>query len=133
MTTTLPRMQVLLNDDGGSAKLRFLEGSGVEGEIDLSVEQLTQLIVSLGRTRQAIVEATPPPPIEGSKFTPVYRTNWALQIDALTEGSLLAFQHPAFGPIGIVFAPPDAEKVLKGLQRHRAMVHSTPEAARKPS
>ncbi|AQS89186.1 hypothetical protein A0U93_01450 [Neoasaia chiangmaiensis] len=126
-------MQVLLNDDGKNATLRFLEGSGIDGEIELSVEQITQLIASLGRTRQAMVGNLPPPPIEGAKFSPVYRTNWALQIDALTEGSMLAFQHPAFGPIGLVLAPPDAEQVIKGLQRHRAMIHSTPDAARKPS
>ncbi|AOX17602.1 hypothetical protein [Kozakia baliensis] len=128
-----PRMQVSLNDDGTGATLRFLEGSGIDGSINLNADQLSQLIASLGRVRQALVEKQTPPPIEGVQFTSVYRTNWALQIDTLTEGSTLAFQHPAYGPVGVVFAPPDVETLLKGLQRHRAIVHSTPDAARKPS
>ncbi|CAI9120281.1 hypothetical protein [Brytella acorum] len=127
------RMMVELNDDGKSAKLNFLEGSGVSGTINLDPHQLTQLIASLGTVREAIAEKAPPTPIEGAKFKPVYRTNWALQIDALTEGSVFAFQHPAYGPIGVVFTPQDAQKLLSGLQRHRAIVHSTPDAARRPS
>lgn len=128
-----PRMQVSPHEDGSGATLRFLEGSGLEGAIDLTRDQLTQLIASLGRVRSALVEEEAPPPMEKASFVPVYRTNWALQIDALTEGSMLAFQHPAYGPVGVVFSPPDAEKLLKGLQKQRAIVRSSPESARKPS
>ncbi|GAB6855433.1 hypothetical protein JCM15831A_24570 [Asaia astilbis] len=125
------RMQVIQKEDGTGATLRFLEGSGVEGEIDLSLEQLGQLIGSLGRVRYAMTASQPQPPIGNAPFLPVYNTNWALQIDALTEGSTLAFQHPAFGPIGLTFTPEDVEKLGKGLSQHRAYMAAG--TSRRPS
>jgi len=129
----MARMRVSRKDDGSGADLEFLPESGIEGKIELNVDQLSQLIASLGAARAGLLENTKIPPIDGASFMPVYRTNWALQIDALTEGSLLAFQHPAYGPIGLVLGPQDAEMVIKGLQRHRGMIHSDPGSARKPS
>jgi len=126
-------MQVTRSEDGQKIVLSFLESSGLNGDITLDEAQLTQLITSLGLARTALVEKKPSAPIEGARFSPVYKTNWALQIDTLTEGSLLAFQHPAYGPVGLVFTPTDAEQLIRGLQRHRAMVHSNPADANKPS
>ena len=131
--TTGPRMQVTRSEDGQKIVLSFLESSGLNGDITLDEAQLTQLITSLGLARTALVEKKPSAPIEGARFSPVYKTNWALQIDTLTEGSLLAFQHPSYGPVGLVFTPTDAEQLIRGLQRHRAMVHSNPADANKPS
>ncbi|ACI51064.1 conserved hypothetical protein [Gluconacetobacter diazotrophicus PA1 5] len=125
------RMQVSLSDDGRTASLAFLEASGQEGEITLSLDQLTQLIASLGAVRRAMVENTPPPPIEGVPVVPVFRTNWAIQPEALTEGSLIAFQHPAYGPIGLALAPDDARRVVQALTRHQAMIH--PSGRTRPS
>lgn len=131
--TTGPRMQVTRSEDGQKIVLSFLESSGLTGDITLDETQLTQLISSLGMARSALTEKKPPASIEGARFSPVYKTNWALQIDTLTEGSLLAFQHPAYGPVGLVFTPADADQLIRGLQRHRAMVHSSPGDASKPS
>ncbi|WP_035442520.1 hypothetical protein ABHV46_09670 [Asaia sp. BMEF1] len=125
------RMQVIQKEDGTGATLRFLEGSGIEGEIDLTLDQLSQLITSLGRVRYAMTANQPQPPIGNVPFLPVYSTNWALQIDALTEGSTLAYQHPAYGPVGLVFAPEDIEKLLKGLKQHRALMAAN--TSRQPS
>ena len=126
-------MQVTRSEDGQNIVLSFLEGSGLTGDITLDEAQLTQLITSLGLARTALLEKQPPAPIEGARFSPVYKTNWALQIDTLTEGSLLAFQHPAYGPLGLVFTPTDTEQLIRGLQRHRTMIHSNPADASKPS
>ncbi|WP_408744406.1 hypothetical protein [Acetobacter cerevisiae] len=49
------------------------------------------------------------------------RTRWALQPEARTDGSLLAFQHPAYGPVGLVLAPQDADRLGKALQLHEQM------------
>ncbi|WP_025884935.1 hypothetical protein [Asaia prunellae] len=125
------RMQVIQKEDGKGATLRFLEESGIEGEIDLTLAQLSQLIKSLGQVRYAITAHEPQPSIANAPFLPVYNTNWALQIDALTEGSTLAFQHPAYGPIGLVFGPEDADKLVKGLKQHRALMAAS--TSRQPS
>ncbi|GBQ70256.1 hypothetical protein AA103196_2437 [Ameyamaea chiangmaiensis NBRC 103196] len=126
-------MQVNPSSDGQGAVLQFLEGSGIEGEIPLSLDQLSQLIESLGRVRTALVANHPVPPIQGATFQPVLSTRWALQPEALTEGSLFAYQHPAYGPVGLVLSPDDAEQIIKGLQRHRAMMHHSPNTPSRPS
>ncbi|MFT8777772.1 MAG: hypothetical protein ABF893_14140 [Gluconacetobacter liquefaciens] len=117
------RMQVSLSDDRGTAALAFLDGSGVEGTIAFTLEQLSELITSLGTVRSAMVEAMPPPPIEGVPVVPVLRTNWAVQPEALSEGSLIAFQHPAYGPVGLALVPEDSRRVAQALTRHQAMMH----------
>jgi len=117
------RMQVSPSDDGTGAVLKFLEASGIEGEVSLTLEQLTQLILSLGRVRSHLVETHPIPPMTGATFQPVLRTQWALQPEALTEGSVFAYQHPAFGPVGLVLTPEDTEQLIKGLQRQRGLIH----------
>ncbi len=130
---TAPRMQVTRSEDGKTAILSFLEGSGVSGSLSLDEAQLSQLIASLGLAHAALIEKRPPAPIAGARFTPVYTTNWALQIDALTEGSMLAFQHPAYGPVGVVFGPHDVEHIIRGLQKQRTMIRSNPQDASTPS
>ncbi|MBB2169056.1 hypothetical protein HLH36_11910 [Gluconacetobacter aggeris] len=118
------RMQVSLSEDRQTATLAFLDGSGIEGTIAFTLEQLGELIASLGTVRSAMVENVPPPPIEGAPVVPVFRTNWAVQPEALSEGSLIAFQHPAYGPVGLALAPEDARRVAQALTRHQAMMHS---------
>ncbi|GBQ23514.1 hypothetical protein AA12717_1512 [Gluconacetobacter sacchari DSM 12717] len=118
------RMQVTLSEDRQTATLAFLDGSGVEGAIALTLAQLSELIASLGTVRGAMVETLPPPPIEGVPVVPVLRTNWAVQPEALSEGSLIAFQHPAYGPVGLALAPDDVRRVVQALTRHQAMMHS---------
>lgn len=119
------RMQITLSDDRQAATLVFLDGSGVEGAIAFTLEQLSELIVSLGTVRSAMVETMVPPPIEGVPVVPVLRTNWAVQPEALSEGSLIAFQHPAYGPVGLALVPEDARRVAQALTRHQAMMHSS--------
>ncbi|MBS1027944.1 hypothetical protein [Gluconobacter albidus] len=126
-------MQVTRSEDGKTAILSFLEGSGVSGSLSLDEAQLSQLIASLGLAHAALIEKRPPAPIAGARFTPVYTTHWALQIDALTEGSMLAFQHPAYGPVGVVFGPQDVEQIIRGLQKQRTMIRSNPQDASTPS
>lgn len=128
-----PRMQVTRSENESSIVLSFLEGSGLSGSITLDEVQLAQLIASLGLAHASLLESRPAAPIAGARFTPVYATNWALQIDALTEGSMLAFQHPAYGPVGVVFNPDDVDRLIGGLQKQRSIIRSTPDAARRPT
>jgi len=127
------RMQVSPSDDGAGAVLKFLEPSGIEGEMTLSLDQLTQLIISLGRVRSHLVENHPVPTMTGAKFQPVLRTKWALQPEALTEGSLFAYQHPAYGPVGLILTPEDTDQLVKALQHHRALMHHSAPPGSLPS
>jgi len=126
-------MRVSVTADGRSATLSLLPESGVNGEIPLTLDQLSQLIASLGQARAAIVAKIPPVPIEGAPLTPVFGTSWAVQPEALTEGSVIAFQHPAYGPVGFVLPPADTEKVVRALTTHLGMVHSQDTDRQRPS
>lgn len=117
-------MRVSVSTDARSATLTLLPDSGLDGEISLSLDQITQLIAGLGQARAAMMKDQPIPPIEGAHFSPVFKTHWLVQPEALTEGSVIAFQHPAFGPVGFVLPAPSVEKVVRALTVHLGMVHS---------
>ena len=118
-----PRMKVSVNAELTEATLAFLPPSGLEGEIHLTLEQISTLILRLGEARTALMSKHNIPPIEGSPVVPVFKTRWSVQPEALSEGSMIAFQHPAFGPIGLVLPPPDVEKIIRALSAHLGMLH----------
>ena len=127
------RMRVTVEKDAQSATLSLLPESGIAGDIPLDLEQITQLIFGLGQARAAMMQKLPVPPMEGAQFNPVFKTQWAVQPEALTEGSVIAFQHPAYGPVGFVLPASAVEKVVRALTAHMGMVHSQPGDGRKPS
>lgn len=118
-----PRMKVLVSPDLTEATLEFLPASGLHGEIRMTAEQISTLILRLGEARTALMSRREIPPIEGSPVVPVFKTRWVVQPEALSEGSMIAFQHPAFGPIGLVLPPSDIEKVVRALSSHLGMLH----------
>ncbi|QDH17950.1 hypothetical protein E3D00_02445 [Swingsia samuiensis] len=126
-------MKVTRSKNKQQVTLSFLEGSGVAGSIDLDEKQLTQLITSLGEARSALLENQSIPTLENAQISPIRKTNWALQFDTLSEGSLIAFQHPAYGPVGVVIDATDTEKLIEGLQKHRMIIRSTPKDSSLPS
>lgn len=128
-----PRLEVTVAEDLSRATLTFLPASGVAGSLDLSLSQITTLIQHLGNARSRLVANAPIPPITGAAITPVFATQWAVQPEALTEGSVIAFQHPAYGPVGFVLQAAEAQRVVRALTNHLAMVHSSEAAPGKPS
>ncbi|OUI89322.1 hypothetical protein HK11_00375 [Acetobacter sp. DmW_043] len=90
-------------------------------KVALSAEQVTSLLQVLGRVRETMLKDKAVPPIEGARFSAVSRTRWALQPEVVTGGSVLAFQHPAYGPVGLVLTPNDSEKLVRGLQIHHGL------------
>jgi hypothetical protein len=122
-------MSVGLADDRKSAVLTLLPASGVEGAVVLSLEQLSELIQALGTVRAALVAQTPQPPLEGAQLKAAFDPRWLISPEALTEGSMLAFQHPHYGPVAFVLPRREVEKVVRLLTNHLNIVHA-PEGAR---
>lgn len=131
--TAGPRLEVTVAEDVSHATLTFLPPSGLGGSLELSLSQITTLIQHLGNARSRLVANEPIPPITGAAITPVFATQWAVQPEALTEGSVIAFQHPAYGPVGFVLQTADAQRVVRALSNHLAMVHSSEAGPGKPS
>lgn len=113
------RMSVTVAD--GRARLAFLPGSGVEGAVDLTLAQLSELIRALGLARAEL--AGPSPALDGA-VQAVVGPAWTVRPEALTEGSMLAFAHPNYGPVGFVLAAADVERMVRALTSHLGMVHS---------
>ena len=120
---TEPRMKVSIATDG-RAVLELLPASGLQGNVPLNLDQLSTLILRLGQARATMLAHAPPPPVEGVPLTPVYGTSWAVQPEAVTEGSVLAFQHPAFGPVAFALPPADLERLIRALSTHLGMIHT---------
>ncbi len=116
-----PRMNVSV--DGEGAVLSFLPGSGAEGSITLSAEQLLEVIVGLGSVRARLL-AGRPPKLEVSTVQAVVGAAWTVRPEAMTEGSMLAFAHPAYGTVGFVLPAADIERMVRALTSHLGMVHS---------
>ena len=127
------RMKISLSPDLKDAALEMLPASGMQGEVRLNLDQIGTLITRLGQARATMVAKTTPPAFEGVPINPVYGTRWAVQPEALTEGSVLAFQHPAYGPVAFALPPADVEKLVRSLTAHLGMVHTSKEGGSKPS
>lgn len=114
-----PHIHIAPSEDRTHASLEVTSGRK-KIVIDVTAEQVADLIVALGAVHQAML-GNAVPPIEGAKFAPVRRTQWALQLDSETQGSILAFQHPAYGPIGLALTPGDSAKLAQGLTLHQQL------------
>ena len=119
------KIDFTLSEDTQSVVMTLVseEASDTSMALPLSLEQVTQLVQVLGHIRETLLKNADVPPIEGARFTPVVRTRWALQPEARTDGSVLAFHHPAYGPVGLVLTPADADRLMHGLQLHHEMRH----------
>ena len=125
-------MSVTVSDDGATTQLNFLPSSGMEGSIDLTLEQLTSLVQALGTARARMMSGQPVTGLDRSAVQAVVNPPWRVQPEALTEGSMLAFHHPGFGALGFVLQAADVEKMVRALTNHLGMVH-TKETSAKPS
>ena len=118
---TQPRMNVSVDGDG--AVLSFLPGSGAEGAVTLNADQLLDVIVGLGAVRARLL-AGRPLGLQASGVQAVVGPAWMVRPEAATEGSMLAFAHPAYGTVGFVLAAAEIEKMVRALTSHLGMVRS---------
>lgn len=120
------RIAIRIADDRKSVTLAIapIDGEGVP--IELSLEQFTNFIALLGETRARMVEGLPTGPLEGKSIRTVMEPNWYIQV-AQIDGSLLAFDHPAYGPVGFAIPRADIARIVKLLNAHLALPEATPE------
>ncbi|NHO33784.1 hypothetical protein [Acetobacter fallax] len=122
--STEPHVHIEPSEDRTHAALTLTSGKQ-NIALEMNLADITSLISALGAVRNGMVTNTTVPPIEGVNVTPVRRTNWALQLDRDTQGSVLAFQHPAYGPVGLVLTPADSARLIQGLDMHRKLNEHT--------
>lgn len=115
-----PHIHIAPSEDRSRARLTITFAGGESLPLELTLAEVSDLIAALGMVRHAMLGDVQPS-IAGARFTPVRKTEWALQLDRETQGSILAFQHPAYGPLGLVLAPGDSVRLCEGLDMHRRL------------
>lgn len=110
-------MNIRITEDRKKTILTFSPESGVTGELELNQLELANLISALGSVRWTMAEGQKIAEITGAKIQPAYQTKWAVQKDTLKEETLLAFQHPGYGPVGFVLSDKQIKEYIKALQK----------------
>lgn len=118
-------INIKLSDDRTSTTLTFTDGDEAPSKVDLTQAELEDLIRVLGIVHWSMADGKPVPDIKGAKLKPAYQTNWAVQKDPETEGTLLAFQHPGYGAVGFVLADQQIKEYTKALQKSMRIKKST--------
>ncbi|MBL0408438.1 hypothetical protein JKG68_31725 [Microvirga aerilata] len=90
------RVGVRVADDRKSVTVEIGSVDGPSSPVGLDLEQLTKVINLLGQARSRMVEGTPKQSLDGKTLEAVTEPPWHIQV-AQIDGSLLAFDHPAYG------------------------------------
>lgn len=110
-------INIKLSEDREKATLTFPSDNDSEAKIDLIQAELEDLIRVLGILHWSMAEGKSIPAIKGAKLKPAYQTNWAIQKDKDSTGTLLAFQHPGYGAVGFVLSEQQTKEYTKALQK----------------
>lgn len=110
-------INIKLSEDRQNTTLTFTSGEDAPSKIDLTQAELEDLIRVLGILHWSMAEGKAIPEIKGAKIKPAYQTNWAIQKDKDSAGTLLAFQHPGYGAVGFVLSEQQIKEYTKALQK----------------
>jgi len=123
------RVGVKVADDRQSVTIQIGPAGGASHPVALSLEQLTKVIQLLGQARTRMVEGTPKQPLDGKTVETVFEPPWYVQVASI-DGSLLAFDHPSYGPVAFAIPRSDITKIVRTLNEHLALPTTHPD---KPS
>jgi hypothetical protein len=118
------RIGVRIAEDRQSVVLEIAPIGERGTPVELSLEQFSNLIALLGEARHRMVEGSPVQPLEGKNVRTVMNPNWYIQV-AQIDGSLLAFDHPGFGPVAFAIPRTEVAKIVRLLNAHLT-IPSTP-------
>jgi hypothetical protein len=98
--------------------VEFAPEVGVTGTLTLTQDQLLALIKDLGRVHEQLARDKPPPQLWGKRIDCVFNARWHILPEPLSDGSLISFFHPAFGPVGFVIPRGQVEEIVRSLSHH---------------
>jgi hypothetical protein len=117
MFMTRTRLGIQVSEDQQTVLLEISPEGETRSPVELNLDQLSKLITLLGHTRQRMIQGLPMQTLEGMSVETVYRPNWYIQV-AKIDGSLLAFDHPAFGAVGFAIPREEVADIVKILKGH---------------
>lgn len=111
---------VRISEDRKIAEIEFVGNGQGAKPVQLDADQLSSLISILGEARARLLDGCPMIPLKGQEVRTVYHPNWYIQV-AQIDGSLLAFDHPAFGAVGFAIPKSEVAEIVRILKEHLAM------------
>jgi len=114
------RVGVKVADDRQSVTIQIGPAGGAPQPVSLSLEQFTKLIQLLGQARSRMVNGNPKQPLEGKTVETVFEPPWYVQVASI-DGSLLAFDHPSYGPVAFAVPRNDIARIVRILNEHLAL------------
>ena len=86
----------------------------------LDLDQLTKVINLLGQARGRMLEGSRVEPLHGKTVETVANPMWYAQV-AQIDGSLLAFDHPNYGPVAFAIPRDNVARIVQILSAHLAL------------
>jgi hypothetical protein len=114
------RVGIKVADDQQAVTIEIGPVEGPSAPVALDLEQLTKLIKLLGQARSRMVVGTRKQPLDGQTVETVFNPPWYIQV-AQIDGSLLAFDHPSYGPIAYAIPRGDVARIVEVLSDHLAL------------
>jgi hypothetical protein len=114
------RVGIKVAEDGQTTTIEIGSVGGPSSPVELSLEQLTTVIKLLGQARSRMVDGSKKQPLDGKTVETVINPPWYLQVASI-DGSLLAFDHPSYGPLAFAIPRNDVAKIVQILNAHLAL------------
>jgi hypothetical protein len=111
------RVGIRVADDRQSVTIEIGPVVGLSEPIVLDLEQLTKVIKLLGQARARMIEGAQKQPLEGKTVETIVEPPWYIQV-AQIDGSLLAFDHPSYGPLAYAIPRADVVRIVDVLSKH---------------
>jgi hypothetical protein len=121
------RVGIRVADDRKTVTVEIGSVGAPSYPIGLNLEQLTKIISLLGQARSRMLEGTQKQPLEGYTIETVIEPPWHIQVASI-DGSLLAFDHPSYGPVAFAVPRSDVVRIVRILNEHLALPPGKPEA-----
>jgi hypothetical protein len=114
------RVGIKVAEDRQTVTIEIGPVGGASSPVELNLEQLTKVISLLDQARSRMVEGSRKQPLEGKTVEIVIDPPWYIQVASI-EGSLLAFDHPSYGPLAFALPRDDVVRVVQALSAHLAL------------
>ncbi len=111
---------VRLSDDRNVAEIEIVVDDRRLEPVLMDLDQLTKFVTLLGEVRTRMLEGRPKMDLKGHEVRTVNHPNWVIQV-AQIDGSLLAFDHPGFGPVGFAIPRSEVAEMVRVLNAHLAL------------
>jgi hypothetical protein len=110
------RIRVQVTEDRKTAAIETAPVGYPCHRIELTLDELDQLINGLGNVRSFMTAGQPSPDLDNEEvsISTAANTTWCIKASP-PLGALLAFYHPKFGPVGLTLPTDEITKIISFL------------------